>query len=112
MGSLTIEDLQLRDRKIKSFFGFIDFDWGDERTGDQADWKTGNKKWQLYKEVHGWKDKSDHQRQLMKRKFYSENIEKNFENTMIYKSENDRDNFMLYCQLFNSLGELGFPTIN
>ena len=49
----------MRLNKIRKFFGFINFDWGDERAGPECDWKTGAKEWQIYKEVHGWKDHPD-----------------------------------------------------
>ena len=39
---------------MRSFYGFIEYDWGDERPGDEANWKTGDKQWQIYKEVHKW----------------------------------------------------------
>jgi len=52
------------------FYSFINYDWGDERAGKDADWKTGAKKWQIYKEVHGWADHSNNTRQTMKRTFF------------------------------------------
>ena len=33
----------------------------------------------------------------MKRKFYTENVDKEFEKIMIYRSDDDRKNFMEYC---------------
>lgn len=45
LGNLTIEQKKKRMNKIKSFFGFIEYDWGDERPGAEADWKTGAKQW-------------------------------------------------------------------
>lgn len=83
-GNLTIDQKKKRQHKIKTFYGFIEYDWGDERPGTQADWKTGAKQWQIYKEVHGWADKTNHQRQLMKRSFYGTTVDKDFENIMLY----------------------------
>jgi hypothetical protein len=53
--------------KVTKLFDYIHFDWGDERPGKKSDWKIGAKKWQIYKEFHGWTDISEDQRQLMKR---------------------------------------------
>jgi len=83
-GDLTFDQKQKRMHKIKSFFGFIEYDWGDEKPGPEADWKTGAKEWQIFKEVHGWAEKTPHLRQMMKRNFYTQNVDKDFENTMIY----------------------------
>ena len=47
----------------------------------------------------------------MKRAFYTSTVDKEFEHTMLYKSEEDRERFMEYCQLYHSLGELGFGTL-
>jgi len=27
------------------FYNFISYDWGDEKPGPTADWKTGSKEW-------------------------------------------------------------------
>ena len=62
-GSLTSEQKTQRIDKLRMFYNFISFDWGDERPGPDADWKTGEKQWQIYKEVHGWADHSDEKRQ-------------------------------------------------
>ena len=79
------------------FFGYINYDWGDEKPGNTADWKTGSKKWQIYKEVHGWAEIPDQTRQHMKRKFYSENVDDKFETVMLYKNDDDRKDFMRFC---------------
>ena len=111
-GNLTLVQKEKRHIKVQKFYGFLEYDWGSEKAGTESDWKTGAKEWQIYKEVHGWQEKNDQQRQYMKRKFYTENIDKDFEKTMMYKSDDDRTNFMEYCQLYNSLGELGFSTLS
>jgi hypothetical protein len=51
------------------------------------------KKWQIYKEVHGWTDISEDQRQLMKRKFYNEIIDKDFEKLTECKTKDDMVEF-------------------
>lgn len=59
--------------------------------------------------MHNWINASDEVRQGLKRKFYCENVDKEFEEVVKNKTEEDRVEFMTYCQLYNSLGELGFP---
>lgn len=109
--NLSQEKKTERHVKMQKFFAFIDYDWGDERAGKQADWKTGTKQWQIYKEVHGWHEVTDGERQLMKRKFYQENVDKDFEHDFLYKSEEEKQDFMLYCTLYTALGEIGFPQL-
>ena len=47
----------------------------------------------------------------MKRKFYQENVDKEFEKVVGTENEEERVSFQRYCQLYNALGELGFPTL-
>jgi hypothetical protein len=110
-GDLTIAQKQKRYKKICCFYGFIDYEWGDETSGVKGDPKTGAQQWQIYKEVHNWINMTDHQRQLLKRKYYVDNVEKDFEDVMVYKTDEDKDQFMKFCQLYNALGELGFQAI-
>ena len=92
-GSLTLEEKDFRVKKVTKFFDYIHFDWGDDRPGKKADWKTGDKRWQLYKEVHGWSDITEESRQGMKRKFYVENIDKDFEKIVETKTEFEMKEF-------------------
>jgi hypothetical protein len=39
-------------------------------------------------------------------------VEKDFETVMTYKSEQDREDFMKFCQLYSALGEVGFPAFD
>ena len=109
IGNLTFEQKQERHQKISKFFGFIHYDWGDESKGTGAKQNTGSEEWQIYKGVHNWINASEEIRQALKRKFYTENVDKEFEDVVKNKTEEDRVEFMTYCQLYNSLGELGFP---
>lgn len=47
----------------------------------------------------------------MKRKFYQENVDKDFEKVVGTETEEERQEFQKYCTLYNALGELGFPTL-
>ena len=38
-------------------------------------------------------------------------MDKDFETVMKYQSDQDRTDFMAYCQLYSSLGEVGFPQL-
>jgi hypothetical protein len=62
-GNLTLEQKKARHEKVTKFFNYIHYDWGDEREGKSSDWKTGAKQWQIYKEVHGWTDITEENRQ-------------------------------------------------
>lgn len=78
---------------MTKFFDYIHFDWGDEREGKKGDWKTGDKQWQIYKEVHGWAEITEENRQLMKRRFYNEIIDKEFENCVETKTKDEMTEF-------------------
>ena len=61
-GNLSLEQKEYRQQKVTKFFNYIHFDWGDETPGKKVDWKTGDKQWQIYKEVHGWAEIKDEER--------------------------------------------------
>jgi len=96
-GPLSHDEKVFRYSKIKKFFAFIEYDWGDDTKGPESDWKTGAKQWQIYKEVHGWKDVSDHNRHVMKREFYTKTVDTDFEEVMKYSDDTERQEFMEYC---------------
>ena len=44
----------------------------------------------------------------MKRKFYQENIDNEFEKVVETKTQEDMKEFQRYCQFYNALGALGY----
>ena len=61
------------------------------------DQNTGDKQWQLYKEVHQYVDQGEEQRQHMKRKYYQEVIDKEFEVTVETNLEAEMKEFQMFC---------------
>ena len=63
-GSLTYEEKKARQKKVDCFFKFIYFNWGDERKGTDINIHSGAKEWQIYKEVHDYKNADEAGRAL------------------------------------------------
>ena len=80
---------------------FVNYGWGSDNEEENEDWTA-------YKSKHKYKSTNKQGKANLKRQFYSREVDKDFEKTMMIGDEEEIKAFNAYCAEHNSLGEIGY----